>query len=164
MVPQSARGRRFQYSLCRVVLMVANAIGRFRSLRPLSVLALSSRFDGRNCMRASLRIRRLSVLALSSRFDGHPCAGPARAGCIFQYSLCRVVLMVTSRSSVFPFSSSLSVLALSSRFDGLGCNFCSKFLLTLSVLALSSRFDGRLSLFSRKKKPVTFSTRSVESF
>ena len=34
----------------------------------------------------------------------------------------------------------------------------------VSVLALSSRFDGPLVSFLREKKPVSFSTRSVESF
>ena len=36
----------------------------------------------------------------------------------FQYSLCRVVLMVTGRSGAEIDSAALSVLALSSRFDG----------------------------------------------
>ena len=37
----------------------------------LSVLALSSRFDGRGRRRRSPKNSQLSVLALSSRFDGH---------------------------------------------------------------------------------------------
>ena len=37
----------FQYSLCRVVLMVAVAAAGAAIRRILSVLALSSRFDGR---------------------------------------------------------------------------------------------------------------------
>ena len=60
----------FQYSLCRVVLMVQ---GRqvYRTRKDfLSVLALSSRFDGRVCTSKSQRPDPLSVLALSSRFDG----------------------------------------------------------------------------------------------
>ena len=61
----------------------------------------------------------LSVLALSSRFDGR-ISWPARC-CyrgVFQYSLCRVVLMV-AMCSYCPYSEKrLSVLALSSRFDG----------------------------------------------
>ena len=85
----------------------------------LSVLALSSRFDGHQTRNPTPEQETLSVLALSSRFDG-PLAtlkgGPLLA---FQYSLCRVVLMVlivvNTRCSV----GSLSVLALSSRFDGL---------------------------------------------
>ena len=36
----------FQYSLCRVVLMVAMSAERKPSFFKLSVLALSSRFDG----------------------------------------------------------------------------------------------------------------------
>ena len=63
----------------------------------LSVLALSSRFDGQI---GSVRPRwpgyHLSVLALSSRFDGHPRPLQNRLGV------------------------QLSVLALSSRFDGHG--------------------------------------------
>ena len=79
------RGLHFQYSLCRVVLMVAEPAKAHPHRRGLSVLALSSRFDGRG--------------QLPSR---------ARYGS-FQYSLCRVVLMVTScdgkmKSVVKPFS------------------------------------------------------------
>ena len=82
----------------------------------------------------------------------------------FQYSLCRVVLMV------YPFSTDpherpqLSVLALSSRFDGRFNPTNSPRPAPLSVLALSSRFDGPLK--SRPDRPHirTFSTRSVESF
>ena len=37
----------FQYSLCRVVLMVPNKVMAILALDRLSVLALSSRFDGR---------------------------------------------------------------------------------------------------------------------
>ena len=40
--------------------------------RLLSVLALSSRFDGRYFQGCSSPQSTLSVLALSSRFDGHP--------------------------------------------------------------------------------------------
>ena len=58
----------------------------------------------------------------------------------FQYSLCRVVLMVCMSSPGWPVSSGLSVLALSSRFDGL---------------------ETRRS---RSFEPLSFSTRSVESF
>ena len=42
----------------------------------LSVLALSSRFDGRRPSRGDMHHPALSVLALSSRFDG-PIASPA---------------------------------------------------------------------------------------
>ena len=64
--------------------------------------------------------KQLSVLALSSRFDGRS-DSLARYGCqpTFQYSLCRVVLMVDVVEWDEFFLSELSVLALSSRFDGL---------------------------------------------
>ena len=63
----------------------------------LSVLALSSRFDGREDGQPGRAGDELSVLALSSRFDG-PAGNIARAtdALVFQYSLCRVVLMVIS--------------------------------------------------------------------
>ena len=63
----------------------------------LSVLALSSRFDGRGDTPTQGCSGLLSVLALSSRFDGRD--EPAQYGVKcrhFQYSLCRVVLMVAS--------------------------------------------------------------------
>ena len=66
----SAGGTLFQYSLCRVVLMVLSRRGSGGSLSQLSVLALSSRFDGRRPPRRRCFAGRLSVLALSSRFDG----------------------------------------------------------------------------------------------
>ena len=78
----------------------------------LSVLALSSRFDGpRRTFIAPAVQRALSVLALSSRFDGPKTTLKAEintAAC-FQYSLCRVVLMVHATSSLhdrrmYPFS------------------------------------------------------------
>ena len=61
----------------------------------LSVLALSSRFDGRRLRSYRERDDSLSVLALSSRFDGPIISRPVAVDV------------------------SLSVLALSSRFDGL---------------------------------------------
>ena len=67
-----------------------------KKLNKLSVLALSSRFDGpcHNHSTHSLS-HSLSVLALSSRFDGPPVkTSSGQHGYIFQYSLCRVVLMV----------------------------------------------------------------------
>ena len=42
----------------------------------LSVLALSSRFDGRKPAAPVIGCLILSVLALSSRFDGHLCPQP----------------------------------------------------------------------------------------
>ena len=83
----------------------------------------------------------LSVLALSSRFDGQD--EPSvwlRGESVFQYSLCRVVLMVPPRA--LPPSSFAA----------------------LSVLALSSRFDGRRNRKQWQSHRSTFSTRSVESF
>ena len=79
----------------------------------LSVLALSSRFDGPpSRLGRTLSSHELSVLALSSRFDG-----PSRTEMLsrvrtaFQYSLCRVVLMVHKKekrneqtSSIFQYS------------------------------------------------------------
>ena len=61
----------------------------------VSVLALSSRFDGQlrvDCFSFPFSV---SVLALSSRFDG-PVYATVQVVKInqFQYSLCRVVLMV----------------------------------------------------------------------
>ena len=86
----------------------------------LSVLALSSRFDGREDRRRAERDPQLSVLALSSRFDGlGHCAPALRPNRHFQYSLCRVVLMVFVLVSYPVKIERLSVLALSSRFDGL---------------------------------------------
>ena len=110
----------FQYSLCRVVLMVVcsdkvtpdlavvsvlalssrfdGPLAIYRHLThqaPVSVLALSSRFDGRFVHGTYRRAGKVSVLALSSRFDGLDTTGvydPSHNR--FQYSLCRVVLMV----------------------------------------------------------------------
>ena len=68
--------------------------------------------------------KRLSVLALSSRFDGHAISKVAAApNQPFQYSLCRVVLMVNATGLGDTRPTALSVLALSSRFDGLN-RFC----------------------------------------
>ena len=85
----------FQYSLCRVVLMVHSRDSAQAGSWVLSVLALSSRFDGLFTTRLRACDENLSVLALSSRFDG-PTKSVAftRSECFFQYSLCRVVLMV----------------------------------------------------------------------
>ena len=66
-----------------------------QSLHPLSVLALSSRFDGLAAAAAVTGVSTLSVLALSSRFDGQSgCQNTTHINPNFQYSLCRVVLMV----------------------------------------------------------------------
>ena len=60
----------------------------------VSVLALSSRFDGQVAQFVYGFSVRVSVLALSSRFDGLGTSGSTRPRRQFQYSLCRVVLMV----------------------------------------------------------------------
>ena len=76
----------------------------------LSVLALSSRFDGHLPSSQPLSTLALSVLALSSRFDGLLKRLAVQvADLAFQYSLCRVVLMVTGkwrrwRFDIFAFS------------------------------------------------------------
>ena len=74
--------------------MVSFHPAHHRLLSGLSVLALSSRFDGHVYSRQSDTLKKLSVLALSSRFDG---PGGKRVGLL---------------------DLDLSVLALSSRFDG----------------------------------------------
>ena len=84
----------------------------------LSVLALSSRFDGLAPVYGWPAPHMLSVLALSSRFDGRVTAAGGGGWILFQYSLCRVVLMVDLSSCYSPVMLVLSVLALSSRFDG----------------------------------------------
>ena len=68
---------------------------------------------------------------------------------LFQYSLCRVVLMVLLQHSVPSVSSPVSVLALSSRFDGLQIQIEITNIQSVSVLALSSRFDGHLLLVAQ---------------
>ena len=83
----------------------------------------------------------LSVLALSSRFDGLGMNQLMTTWSFsFQYSLCRVVLMVVPLWWLHFFGDSLSVLALSSRFDGLE------------------------PIFKDPYNARSFSTRSVESF
>ena len=62
--------------------------------KELSVLALSSRFDGPLSILVSIGRSLLSVLALSSRFDGLLPSRLSPSPHLFQYSLCRVVLMV----------------------------------------------------------------------
>ena len=65
------QGSLFQYSLCRVVLMVKVKELLIEKEKALSVLALSSRFDGPAGVAMVWIDDQLSVLALSSRFDGH---------------------------------------------------------------------------------------------
>ena len=52
--------------------MVTAGIRKLLNPMDLSVLALSSRFDGRKRKDNPTKKQELSVLALSSRFDGHP--------------------------------------------------------------------------------------------
>ena len=81
----------------------------------LSVLALSSRFDGQFCNILSFPNSGLSVLALSSRFDGR------------------------GRSPTCKRNNALSVLALSSRFDGhLANNVLSGMIPTFSTRSVES--------------------------
>ena len=108
---------------------------------PVSVLALSSRFDGQGGEPSASVVLSVSVLALSSRFDGLAqlfLPPPPPTG--FQYSLCRVVLMV-------------EWIRITKRKDA-----------KVSVLALSSRFDGLLQWLPGELVACRFSTRSVESF
>ena len=70
---------------------------------------------------------------------GQPAAADSGSE-LFQYSLCRVVLMVANQPSSLPNP------------------------IPLSVLALSSRFDGPKKLIPLLGKVNSFSTRSVESF
>ena len=106
----------------------------------------------------------LSVLALSSRFDGLDRTGKYRGTYVFQYSLCRVVLMVTTAIAVetigidFQYSLCRVVLMVPIRVRLLVRR------LILSVLALSSRFDGHCFHICTLGMPASFSTRSVESF
>ena len=81
----------------------------------LSVLALSSRFDGRRGDPARDWAVHLSVLALSSRFDGR------------------------KASRVTGTQATLSVLALSSRFDGLELDTgCPRRMRTFSTRSVES--------------------------
>ena len=82
----------------------------------------------------------------------------------FQYSLCRVVLMVADAQHFLYHVPFVSVLALSSRFDGQPRNGELFIVVDVSVLALSSRFDGRKGFIIIETKNDCFSTRSVESF
>ena len=107
----------------------------------------------------------LSVLALSSRFDGLASPHGVIFGVFdFQYSLCRVVLMVdcpqqyAAPVAVFQYSLCRVVLmVLLKSYDG-------KAIHALSVLALSSRFDGPPQRWAKRSPVRSFSTRSVESF
>ena len=99
------------------------------------------------------------VVLMVSEFSS---AGVQR--CFFQYSLCRVVLMVDPGHSASTLKRPLSVLALSSRFDGRAHRGTCAVGFSLSVLALSSRFDGLERTAVLALIADSFSTRSVESF
>ena len=162
-----------------------------RSQGRLSVLALSSRFDGRLANhRLHLFFSRLSVLALSSRFDGHAFLAIASLGLgHFQYSLCRVVLMVPSprqeptSDPSFQYSLCRVVLMVSictGRLSRSSVRF--QYSLCRVVLMVSIQMDGFLRCFgfqyslcrvvlmvpcieeALKQAIQAFSTRSVESF
>ena len=131
----------FQYSLCRVVLMVVCSDKVTPDLAVVSVLALSSRFDGPLAIYRHLTHQApVSVLALSSRFDGRFVHGTYRR------------------------AGKVSVLALSSRFDGRPRWLRTLWRESVSVLALSSRFDGPSVVCGGVADVQRFSTRSVESF
>ena len=113
---------KFQYSLCRVVLMVYPFIN-----------------NGSYCILFQYSLCRVVLMVPA-------CCSSQCSHCAFQYSLCRVVLMVFFiHFTLFPFFS-VSVLALSSRFDGRCASLIQWNHITVSVLALSSRFDGHLAL------------------
>ena len=154
----------FQYSLCRVVLMVMRRYACAECGEELSVLALSSRFDGlRDGRHGSTRARFQYSLCRVVLMVPDPAAPWGRTP-LFQYSLCRVVLMVDRWGGVVFSPTNVSVLALSSRFDGQCCPLPWASWRPVSVLALSSRFDGHLSFEKLVSIPLRFSTRSVESF
>ena len=83
---------------------------------------------------------------------------------LFQYSLCRVVLMVASDpragqgSRQFQYSLCRVVLMVVVVLR------LHVFLSSVSVLALSSRFDGPVVFVDAGLETAAFSTRSVESF
>ena len=83
---------------------------------------------------------------------------------VFQYSLCRVVLMVMGvnerawQAVLFQYSLCRVVLMV------IVFGFCLVSKVDVSVLALSSRFDGRRVHGSATCASACFSTRSVESF
>ena len=109
-------------------------------------------------------VDRLSVLALSSRFDGPEIVDKSCSSKPFQYSLCRVVLMVPDMPppewNEFNFQYSLCRVVLMVVNTSQSTTIPTE----LSVLALSSRFDGRWTAAHDLQRTGSFSTRSVESF
>ena len=106
----------------------------------------------------------LSVLALSSRFDGHFSAFMnSSVGVIFQYSLCRVVLMVAdaivSAALIIVFQYSLCRVVL------MVCMPCPRYLMPTYFQYSLCRVV--LMVIIQKSQDyiiLAFSTRSVESF
>ena len=145
--------------------MVISAVMNLPAVVALSVLALSSRFDGRNAICHLLLRVQLSVLALSSRFDGpERYLADAAAAADFQYSLCRVVLMVTSyttsvvRVQSFQYSLCRVVLMVPAASRALSRQPVFQYSLCRVVLMVRFSYAGALN-------PIkSFSTRSVESF
>ena len=187
--PRHCACRFFQYSLCRVVLMVTGDSVAIFSGADLSVLALSSRFDGlisfyhmhTRILNFQYSLCRVVLMVLSlflpffrfSAFQYSLCrvvlmvsyhTQKEIAHIVFQYSLCRVVLMVLCESSalgyVVHFQYSLCRVVLMVA----GLQSPRQPLRFLSVLALSSRFDGRIFHWAMAMTMSAFSTRSVESF
>ena len=133
----------FQYSLCRVVLMVLGAI------------------SGTATVKFHFQYSLCRVVLMVPGTKGCP----RRIRMVFQYSLCRVVLMVLAFRypllSGWPFFQySLCRVVLMVRPFRLWVRAAR----LLSVLALSSRFDGPYLPFSSPVDCSSFSTRSVESF
>ena len=160
----------FQYSLCRVVLMVRIRAIQRETGESLSVLALSSRFDGPPVTQLPNRVPpnfQYSLCRVVLMVRGS-CMDTMRRPRCFQYSLCRVVLMVPWHVSCdghpdpsFQYSLCRVVLMVPHRHprrsDPGGVfqySLCRVVLMVhgcvrwcpqtarLSVLALSSRFDG----------------------
>ena len=105
----------------------------------LSVLALSSRFDGGSRLVKTNSSILLSVLALSSRFDGSTPHRKTATSRHFQYSLCRVVLMVELHNQLTEYLLSFQY------------SLCRVVLMGLVLGPATNAFSA-------------FSTRSVESF
>ena len=124
--------------------MVTCTMQTLWSVSAVSVLALSSRFDGLVATRLPDDPDRQFQYSLCRVVLMVAC-GVAHlpSATMFQYSLCRVVLMVAPVAAVWQEFIAVSVLALSSRFDGLHGYMTLRPCIPVSVLALSSRFDGR---------------------
>ena len=168
--------------------MVARSLCAAISASRLSVLALSSRFDGACDWLAILDRVWLSVLTLSSHFDGGSIGTADIDDAFFQYSLCRVVLMVPlccvqSPAGVQPFQYSLCRVVLMVAVPSVHSRSRVRFQYSLCRVVLmvsnaspaagSSRFFQyslcRVVLMvvdsvQNGRQVLSFSTRSVESF